>query len=60
MDSIRLTYNKYNRKKYIAQLVDAGIIAWDHNLKKQSPKQTLHLTDLGKALLACIEKGAEA
>ena len=51
-----IPYNDTSRKKYVNFLVELGLIAWDPKLSKRSPNQTLHLTDLGKAVLQRIKK----
>lgn len=56
LERLGLTYQKKNRDKYISPLVEIGVIAWDESLSKRSPNQTLHLTDLGKAVLQRIKK----
>ena len=53
---VGLTPHYDNRKKYLMPLIEIGVIAWDENLSKRSPNQTLHLTDLGKAVLQRIKK----
>ena len=50
-----IPYNDTSRKKYVNFLVELGLIDWDHSLSKRSPNQTLHLTDLGKAVLQRIK-----
>lgn len=51
-----IPYNDTSRKKYVNFLVELGLIDWDHSLSKRSPNQTLHLTDLGKAVLQRIKQ----
>ena len=51
-----IPYNDTSRKKYVNFLVELGLIAWDPKLSKRSPNQTLHLTDIGKAVLQRIKK----
>ena len=56
MHAVGLTTHYDNRQKYLTPLLDIGVIAWNLNLPKRSPNQTLHLTDLGKAVLQRIKK----
>ena len=56
MHAVGLTTHYDNRQKYLTPLLDIGVIAWNPNLPKRSPNQTLHLTDLGKAVLQRINK----
>lgn len=56
MHAVGLTTHYDNRQKYLTPLLDIGVIAWNLNLPKRSPNQTLHLTDLGKAVLQRINK----
>ena len=55
LEKAGLTYHKYNRDRYITTLVKLGLMGWNESIPKRSPNQTLHLTDLGKAVLQRIK-----
>ena len=56
LEKVGLTYHKYNRDRYITPLVKLGLMDWNESIPKRSPNQTLHLTDLGKAVLQRIKQ----
>lgn len=56
LEKVGLTYHKYNRDRYITPLVKLGLMGWNESIPKRSPNQTLHLTDLGKAVLQRIKQ----